>query len=83
MFLFSHAGWTLYISRDMFRVYKSALTCFCLAMPDGHWEFLEICICIYSGFDAVYYIVIIFLHMNFGVVVSLFFIIINIQCQGS
>jgi hypothetical protein len=33
--------------------------------------------------DAVYHIVIIFLHMNFGVVVSLFFVIINIQCQGS
>jgi hypothetical protein len=32
----------------------------------------DICICIYSGFDAVYQIVIIFLHMNFGVVVSLF-----------
>jgi hypothetical protein len=32
-----------------------------------------ICICIYSWFDAVYHIVIIFLHMNFGVVVSLFF----------
>jgi hypothetical protein len=42
-----------------------------------------ICICIYSGFDAVYHIVIIFLHMSFNVVVSLFCIIINIQCQGS
>jgi hypothetical protein len=41
------------------------------------------CICIYSGFDEVYHIVIIFLHMSFGLVVSLFFIIINIQCQGS
>jgi hypothetical protein len=40
-------------------------------------------ICIYSGFDTVYHIVIIFLHMSFGAVVSLFFIIINIQCQGS
>jgi hypothetical protein len=43
----------------------------------------HICICIDSGFDAVSHMVIIFLHMNFGVVVSLFFIIINIQCQGS
>jgi hypothetical protein len=31
-----------------------------------------ICICIYSGFDAVYHIVLFFLHMSFGVVVSSF-----------
>jgi hypothetical protein len=58
--------------------------CYCIFTTGSvEWLYLSVCICIHSGFDAVYHIVIIFLHMNFGVVVSLFFIIINIQCQVS